>query len=393
MSQKSEAQVLDIRDVNHAYGDLKVLKGVDLQVAAGEVICLLGPSGCGKTTLLRLIAGLEVLQQGTISIAGSTVASSSAHTPPEKRGIGFLFQDFALFPHLSVLENTAFGLVSIRSREERNNRAMEALKRVGMSAYAKSYPHQLSGGQQQRVALARALAPRPSIVLLDEPFSSLDTRLRSQVRDETLHVLKHSGVATVMVTHDPEEAMFMGDRIALMNKGVIVQVDGPVNLFYRPVNAFVATFFSDVNRIEGVVCQGKVATPFGALDAQHIQDNTVVDVLFRPDSLRLDIAQCDIHGVIGEVTASRMLVGSTLVHLRLEYCAPSCPMHVHARISGRFPHPDGTKLCVSLDPDDVFIFPIEDGDEHDCQPCCDVAGQNAGLNCPVSAHVPAGQGL
>nr|WP_221270378.1 ABC transporter ATP-binding protein [Desulfurispira natronophila] len=367
---------MQIANVRHSYDTLEVLKGVDLEVHRGEVACLLGPSGCGKTTLLRLIAGLEQLQSGAIRIADTIVADARGSVPPEKRNTGFLFQDFALFPHLRVKDNVSFGLIH-QKPEQRKEKAQAALRRVGMLEYADAYPHQLSGGQQQRVALARALAPEPSIILLDEPFSSLDTRLRSQVRDETLHVLKNSGVATVMVTHDPEEAMFMGDKIALMNRGVIVQVDDPVQLYYHPVNAFVATFFSDVNRMEAVARNGKVDTPFGTLEAPDIADETTVDVLFRPDALQLALPQGEDGGVSAEVTASRMLVGSTLVHLRLEYCGPSCPMHVHARIPGRFPHPDGSRVSVTLNPDQVFIFPMESGDlsEYTPQHCLKATDQ------------------
>jgi iron(III) transport system ATP-binding protein len=194
---------LRLSGICHAFADRRVLEAVDLEVAPAEIVCLLGASGCGKTTLLRVIAGLEPLQAGRILLEGRLIAEAGTQLLPEERGIGFLFQDFALFPHLTVLENAMFGLGAIRDRRERSETAECALLRVGLRDHLRAYPHQLSGGQQQRAALARALAPSPSIMLLDEPFSSLDARLRGQVRDETLHVLKSTGVATVMVTHDP----------------------------------------------------------------------------------------------------------------------------------------------------------------------------------------------
>ena len=220
--------ILGLEGVGHSYdGVLEVVSGFSLGVGAGEIVCLLGPSGCGKSTVLRLAAGLETLQRGRIQLRGETVADgeSGVGQPPERRNVGLVFQDFALFPHLTVARNVAFGLADL-PEHQRGQRALEALAQVGMAAYAGSYPHALSGGQQQRVALARALAPRPSVMLLDEPFSGLDARLREQIRDDTLRVLKRSGAATLLVTHDPEEAMFMADRIYLMQAGKLIQ-SGP----------------------------------------------------------------------------------------------------------------------------------------------------------------------
>ncbi len=193
---------LHMHGVNHAYGIHRVLNNAALLVPAGELVCLLGPSGCGKTTLLRLAAGLEKLQEGTISINGEIVAEPGRHVPPEHRGIGLMFQDYALFPHMNVVDNVTFGLKGAPAAEARR-RAMDMLEQVGMTAHAAKYPHMLSGGQQQRVALARALAPGPKLLLLDEPFSGLDTNMRARIREETLAVLRRSGVATLMVTHDP----------------------------------------------------------------------------------------------------------------------------------------------------------------------------------------------
>ena len=191
---------LEFRDIHHAYGEREVLRGIDLAVAPGEIVCLLGASGCGKTTLLRLAAGLEPLQAGRIDLGGQVIAEPGRDTPPERRGVGVDFQDYALFPHLTVAENVAFGL-RFAPRGERGWRVMDALARVGLESYQNAFPHMLSGGQQQRVALARALAPRPAVLLLDEAFASLDARLRERVRDDTLHVRQTSGIATLLVTH------------------------------------------------------------------------------------------------------------------------------------------------------------------------------------------------
>jgi iron(III) transport system ATP-binding protein len=252
--------------IRHAYPERgEVLRGLSLAARPGEIVCLLGPSGCGKTTLLRLAAGLEPLQSGRISLAGETIAEPEREVPPEARGVGFVFQDYALFPHLTVEDNVAFGL-RFTPRGQRKWRIMDALARVGLEAYAKAWPHMLSGGQQQRVALARALAPRPAVLLLDEAFASLDARLREQVRDDTLHVLQEAGIATLIVTHDAEEAMFMADRIALMNEGPHRAARHPG----RPVpvarSRFVATFLGEVNRLPARLLAGRVETPIGAMD-------------------------------------------------------------------------------------------------------------------------------
>ena len=209
---------LVLEHVSHAFGSLQAVDDVSLEVAEAELVCLLGPSGCGKTTALRVAAGLEQLQRGRILVDDRVMADQGGAVAPEDRGVGLVFQDYALFPHLSVMDNVSFGLRHLPAAQRRT-RALEVLEQVDMADAVAAFPHTLSGGQQQRVALARALAPKPRVMLLDEPFSGLDASLRNQIRDQTLHVLKESGAATLMVTHDPEEAMFMADRVALMRNG------------------------------------------------------------------------------------------------------------------------------------------------------------------------------
>jgi iron(III) transport system ATP-binding protein len=242
---------LALSGIRHGYGGLPVLDGVSLDLRGGEVTCLLGPSGCGKSTLLRIAAGVERQDAGEVSVAGRVVSDDTRHVPPEGRGVGLVFQDFALFPHLTVNRNVAFGLGGGAS--EREERVRTLLGRVGMERHGEKYPHQLSGGEQQRVALVRALAPRPSILLMDEPFSGLDNRLRDGIRDQTLEILKEEGAAVLLVTHEPEEAMRMADEIALMRDGRIVQQGAPYNIYNNPVDRDAAQFFSDVNVIHGVV--------------------------------------------------------------------------------------------------------------------------------------------
>ena len=225
-------------------------------------------------------------------------------------------------------------------------------------AYGKAFPHTLSGGQQQRVALARALAPEPRVVLLDEPFSGLDFRLRNQIRDDTLHILKESAAATLLVTHDPEEAMFMADRIALMKDGRIVQVGRPVDLYCAPASSFVAGFFGDINRLEGFVKNGSVKTPFGVVLAQDLDNDAPVEILIRPEALRLAPPPADSEKGenLARVMASRMLGRTSLVHLAPVGWDGQEP-HLHARIPGRFLPPEGEVLQVSLDRSQTFVFP------------------------------------
>ena len=349
------APALALSGVSHRFGDVLAVDELDLTVGEGEVVCLLGPSGCGKTTVLRLAAGLEPLQEGEIAIAGRTVAGGGAACPPESRGVGLVFQDYALFPHLSVAGNVAFGLRDLPAAD-RGMRVLRALRDVGMVDYAERFPHTLSGGQQQRVALARALIAGPAVVLLDEPFSGLDARLRDKVRDQTLHALMESRAATLMVTHDAEEAMFMADRIAVMRDGRIIQTGTPDELYCYPASAFVAQLFGEINRLEAVVEGGAVETPFGALAAEGIAEGSAAEILIRPEALHL--AQ-GTSGPRGQVIASRMLGRTSLIHLSVED-GTVIGLHLHARAPGRFLPEEGQQLSVTLDISQAFVFPASD---------------------------------
>jgi iron(III) transport system ATP-binding protein len=346
---------LAMQQVSHCYGALRAVDDVSLAIAPGEIVCLVGPSGCGKSTLLRIAAGLERLQHGLVALAGRVVAGAAGEVPPERRSVGLVFQDYALFPHLDVLRNVRFGLHRLPGDEARR-RALEALQQVGMDGYAGAYPHQLSGGQQQRVALARALAPRPDVLLLDEPFSGLDSQLRAQIRDETLHLLKQNGTATLLVTHDPEEAMFLGDRIVLMRQGRLVQAGRPEDLYLRPVNAFAASFFGEINRLDGVVRNGCVDTPLGCVHPSNLADGTPVEVLIRPEMLSLSETPPAGPATEARVQAARLLGRTSLVHMTVEDPRQG-PVHLHARVAGVWLPAEESRVWIALDAGRAFVFP------------------------------------
>ena len=282
------AAAIEVRGLTKSFGAAPVLRGVDLDVDAGTIVALLGPSGCGKTTLLRTIAGLEHADAGIVTVAGRALTSPSEFVPPEKRRVGMVFQDWALFPHLTVARNVGYGL---RKGPERASLVDEALDMVGLAGLGDRLPGTLSGGQQQRVALARALAPRPSVLLLDEPFSNLDTTLRVQVRSEVHRLLRELGMTSVFVTHDQAEAFVLGDEVAVMQAGEIVQQATPSEVYAAPASRWVATFVGEANLIEGCAIGSGAETDLGpvALKAEH---HGPVDVLLRPEHLVLEPGDC-----------------------------------------------------------------------------------------------------
>jgi len=279
---------LEVEKLDTGYEDLQVLNQVSFTLQPGEIGCMLGPSGCGKTTVLRAIAGFEPAWRGRILIDDVEVSSRKVYLPPEKRNIGMVFQDFALFPHLRVEDNVRFGLKGL-SRQEQQTRVQEMLAIVGMPAYAQAYPHQLSGGQQQRVALARALAPRPSILLLDEPFSNMDVELREQLAREVRSILKQENNTAILVTHDQNEAFAMADQICVMNEGSILQQGSGYDLYHRPENRFVADFIGQGVIIPATVESPKsVKTALGVIEGDsriEAEPGSMVDVLIRPDDV------------------------------------------------------------------------------------------------------------
>ncbi|EMA45371.1 ABC transporter ATP-binding protein [Halococcus saccharolyticus] len=313
--------VLELADASKEFGAEAAVTDLSLAVRDGELLTLLGPSGCGKTTTLRMIAGLETPSAGTITLDGERVADDSHAVDPENRDVGIVFQDFALFPHMTVAENIAFGLTDATA-DERERRVTDLLELVGLESFGDRTPDQLSGGQQQRVALARALAPEPDLLLLDEPFSNLDVRLRVRMREEVRRILEEAGVTAVSVTHDQEEAMSISDRVAVLNDGRLEQVGRPENVFEQPESRFVAEFLGRAGFLSGRVEETGVHTGIGTFDTATLEglteeySGTDIDVLVRPDDLEaIPVKESGAGGDAGDGRiVHRQYTGSSFVY-------------------------------------------------------------------------------
>lgn len=348
---------LVLSKISHNFGLNKVLHNVDVEIQSGKVTCLLGPSGCGKTTLLRIAAGLEEVQQGSVQINDNMIADGKLRTAVEKRGVGMMFQDFALFPHLSVFDNLAFGLRTL-SPSEKFFRINEILEQVNMLKYSSEFPHTLSGGQLQRVALGRALAPRPAVMLLDEPFSGLDQNMRIQIREETLGILKSSGVATLMVTHNPDEALFMADKIIVMSPdGEILQQGSPNQIYVNPAHSYVAKFFGQVNSVSGTVENGKIDTPLGVIDAPGFKEDSHLEIVIRPAALVLKLAEeiADDEGVPVQILSVRSIGQNTFVRFRVKGLQQNIT-DFHSRQRRFFLENQEGDVRVLIRQEHIFIF-------------------------------------
>ena len=342
---------LTVEGIEQAYGDNRVLSNLSFRIPAGAIGCLLGPSGCGKTTALRCIAGFEGVRAGRILVNGEVLSSPGFTVPPEKRGLGMVFQQYALFPHLDIAANVAFGLQG-HTAAEKTRRVAEVLEIVGLGESASLFPDELSGGQQQRVALARALAPRPGLLLMDEPFSSLDTGLRVRLGSEIRDILKQQGITALLVTHDQAEAFAVADEIGVMRDGRLEQWDSAYNLYHRPASRFVAEFVGEGCFIPGEADDdGKVQIELGCLEAtEALQPDAGrdVEVLLRPD----DIVHDDDSPLTATVLRKAFRGAAILYTLGL----PS-GRRVLALVPSHHDHRIGERIGIRLEADHVVVFP------------------------------------
>jgi iron(III) transport system ATP-binding protein len=343
---------LTFEGVERHYQSTRALCGFSLDIAPAEVVCLLGPSGCGKTTLLRVAAGIERPTAGRVLINDSEVAGPARFVPPERRNVGLMFQDFALFPHLSILANVAFGLKSL-PKEDARREAMAALVRVGLERYAGDYPHILSGGEQQRVALARAIVPRPAVMLMDEPFSGLDVQLRERLQEETLTLLRETRATCLIVTHAPAEAIRLGDRIAVMRAGRLVQAGKAETLYRNPADLFVARLFSEINEIALKVEGGALRTPIGVFAVPGLDEGDAAILCIRRRAIRL--------GPVGQGLPGRVLHATFRGDLAvLEIAAQGFERPLLTLVREWEVPARGEEVSIAVDPESVLVFPAED---------------------------------
>ena len=342
--------LLKLDDVACRYDEVVAVDGLSLHLRHGEIGCLLGPSGCGKTTVLRAIAGFEPIVRGTIRLDGREIATPAGGLPPDQRGVGMVFQDYALFPHLCVADNVGFGLRRL-PRRERGAVTARLLDLVGLGGLADRYPHELSGGQQQRVAVARAVAPQPRLVLMDEPFSNLDVELRERLGSDIRHLLKDQGVAALFVTHDQHEAFLIGDRIGVMREGRLLQWDSAFNLYHQPADRFVADFIGQGRIVSGVLrAPDAIETPLGVIRgnvAYTWPAGRRVALLLRPD----DVVPDPDGPVEGEVVARAFKGAETLYTLRV-----TPDTEVLCEVPSRLDYPLGTRLRVRLEVEHLIVF-------------------------------------
>jgi len=343
--------LVEVENLAHAYGDQEVVRGLSFALARGAIGCLLGPSGCGKTTILRCIAGFEPVRAGAIRLNGRVVSGAGVMLPPEERRIGMVFQDYALFPHLPVAGNIGFGLHGA-ARAERAARVRELAELVGLSGELGKYPHEISGGQQQRVALARALAPRPELLLLDEPFSNLDVDLRERLSLEVREIIKASGATAILVTHDQQEAFAMADEIGILREGRLQQWDTAYNLYHRPINRFVADFVGQGVFLPARALNSRqVEIELGVLDGASLpQNGGEIEVLLRPD----DVVHDDAAPTQAEVVHKAFRGAEILYTLRL-----ASGRKVLALVPSHHNHALGERIGIRLDVDHVVAFQPE----------------------------------
>ncbi len=346
---------IEIQNLSQTKDNKKILDNINLSIPINKVVCLVGPSGCGKTSLLRAIAGLDNFNSGRIYFDNKIISKPHYSVPTENRNIGLVFQESNLFPHLNVFKNVSFGSKKKKYKDIQKE-TFEILKKIGLPHYANVYPHQLSGGQKQLVAIARSLLTKPKLIMMDEPFANLDERLKNKIRDITLHLLQKTFTTALIITHDPDDAMFMGDFIAVMNNGKILQFDTPTNIYNKPNSPFVARFFGETLSIKSKVDNKKAKTIFGPINVTNSKSGKEIEIIFRSETFNITKNKSKNHTnkIKSKIIAVKYIGNNSYLHL--DILNNSFQKHIHIKVSGKF-IPPKNKICyINIGKKNFFIF-------------------------------------
>ena len=344
-----------IQNLSQIKDNKRILDNINLSIPINKVVCLVGPSGCGKTSLLRAISGLDNFSSGRISFDNKIISKPNYSVPTENRNIGLVFQESNLFPHLNVFKNVSFGSKKKKYKDIQKE-TFEILKKIGLPHYANVYPHQLSGGQKQLVAIARSLLTKPKLIMMDEPFANLDERLKNKIRDITLHLLQKTFTTALIITHDPDDAMFMGDFIAIMNNGKILQFDTPENIYNNPSSSFVARFFGETLSIKSKVNNKKAKTIFGPINITNLKTGKEIEIVFRSEAFNITKNKSTnrTKKIKSRIIAVRYISDNSYLHL--DILNNSFKKHIHIKVPGKF-IPPKNKICyINIGKKNFFVF-------------------------------------
>ena len=344
-----------IQNLSQIKDNKRILDNINLSIPINKVVCLVGPSGCGKTSLLRAISGLDNFSSGRISFDNKIISKPNYSVPTENRNIGLVFQESNLFPHLNVFKNVSFGSKKKKYKDIQKE-TFEILKKIGLPHYANVYPHQLSGGQKQLVAIARSLLTKPKLIMMDEPFANLDERLKNKIRDITLHLLQKTFTTALIITHDPDDAMFMGDFIAIMNNGKILQFDTPENIYNNPSSSFVARFFGETLSIKSKVNNKKAKTIFGPINITNLKTGKEIEIVFRSEAFNItkNKSKNGTKKIKSRIIAVRYISDNSYLHL--DILNNSFKKHIHIKVPGKF-IPPKNKICyINIGKKNFFVF-------------------------------------
>ena len=348
---------IEIQNLSLIKNKKKILSDINLNIPSNKVVCLVGPSGCGKTSLLRVIAGLDNLNLGKIFFKNKIFSKPNYSVPTEKRNIGLVFQESNLFPHLNIFNNVSFGSKK-KEYKDIQRETFEILRKIGLPHYSNTFPHQLSAGQKQLVSIARSLVTKPELLMMDEPFANLDQRLKNKIRDVTLHLLQKTATTALIITHDPDDAMFIGDYIAVMNEGKILQFDRPSKIYNNPKSSFVARFFGETLTLRCKIYKNKANTIFGPIKVKlnDISKAKEVEIVFRPEAFKIskNSSKKDLYKIKSKIIAIKYIGKNSYLHL--DILNKLVKKHIHIKVSGKF-IPPKNKICyISIGKRDFFIF-------------------------------------